>query len=432
MAPPPPLPASLSLALRPAPEGLRRAPQIPIDGEIVYGSAFVSLEHLTGESLPLSKVPGDEVPAGALDNDGLLVIRTTRTSADSTPARIASLTAAAQSRRPNVQRLIDTIGDRYSAAVLGASILFMALGPLFGLQLLGPGGAMYRAMGFLSAAAPCAVVMAPLAYVAAIGTCAQRGALVRGGLTIDALADVGCIALDKTGTLTTGILRLNTIERFCDGHTAASSVGSPASEPRAFAVAFALAQRSLHPVSRAIVAAAADLSGSLPAVSVDGFRVVHGSGVEATVTIAGEREPVFVRFGSVNFVAELCKPADAEGLRAKALAGNRTDVLSALALQGAGRAAREGEGACTECGDDLTLFTFSDTVRARSAAAIESLREAVWQASGRDPPKILMLTGDNDASARSVASRLGIPQENVFAGARGHKRAGTWNIGRKA
>lgn len=264
----------------------------------------MSLEHLTGESLPLSKVPGDEVPAGALDNDGLLVIRTTRTSADSTPARIAKLTAAAQSRRPNVQRLIDKIGDRYSAAVLGASLLFMAVGPMLGLQLLGPGGAAYRAMGFLSAAAPCAVVMAPLAYVAAIGTCAQRGALVRGGLTIDALADVGCIALDKTGTLTTGVLRLNSIERLCDGQLATSALGakgSPPSEPRAFAVALALAQRSLHPVSRAIVASAGELDpGALPVVSVDGFRVVHGSGVEGTVTLAGDSRPMFARFGACH------------------------------------------------------------------------------------------------------------------------------------
>lgn len=379
----------------------------------------MSLEHLTGESLPLSKVPGDEVPAGALDNDGLLVIRTTRTSADSTPARIASLTAAAQSRRPNVQRLIDTIGDRYSAAVLGASLLFMTLGPVFGLQLLGPGGAMYRAMGFLSAAAPCAVVMAPLAYVAAIGTCAQRGALVRGGLTIDALADVGCIALDKTGTLTTGILRLNSIERFCDGQTA-GSVSPAASEPRAYAVALALAQRSLHPVSRAIVSASTETSGNpLPEVSVDGFRVVHGAGVEATVTVGNDPKPMFARFGSVNFVADLCKPADAGGLRAKALAGNRTDVLSALFLEGAGvPGAQAAEDSYSQCGDDLTLFTFSDTVRARSAAAIEALRAAVWQTPGRDPPKILMLTGDNEASARSIASRLGIPQEHVFSGTR--------------
>ena len=88
--------------------------------------------------------------------------------------------------------------------VLVATGAIVVVLPLMGVPIAGPGGATYRALAFLSAAAPCALLMAPLAYVAAIGACAQRGALVRGGLTLDALADVGAIALDKTGTLTTG------------------------------------------------------------------------------------------------------------------------------------------------------------------------------------------------------------------------------------
>ena len=180
----------------------------------MHGSALVSIQHITGEALPVLKRVGDEVPAGAVNSDGALVVESIRSSEDSTPARIARLTEAAQNRRPAVSRLLDSVGDRYSKAILAVTALTMVCGPLvFGWPFLGRGGAMYRAFAFLSAAAPCALLMAPLVYVAAIGACARRGVLVRGGVTFDALAECGTVALDKTGTITSGRMKCVSIRR---------------------------------------------------------------------------------------------------------------------------------------------------------------------------------------------------------------------------
>ena len=189
---------------------------------VVHGSALVSIQHITGEALPISKRVGDEVPAGAVNSDGALVVRTTRSSEDSTPARIARLTEAAQKRQPAVSRWLDTFGDRYSKAILAITALTCVLGPLvFGLPFTGRSGAMYRAFAFLSAAAPCALLMSPLVYVAAVGACARRGVLVRGGRTLDALAECGTVALDKTGTITTGQMACASVERVGAVKTAA-------------------------------------------------------------------------------------------------------------------------------------------------------------------------------------------------------------------
>ena len=113
-----------------------------------------------------------------------------------------------------MSRLLDTFGDRYSKAILAVTALTMVVGPVaFGWPLMGRGGAMYRAFAFLSAAAPCALLMAPLVYVAAVGACARRGVLVRGGVTFDTLAECGVVALDKTGTITTGRMMCSSVER---------------------------------------------------------------------------------------------------------------------------------------------------------------------------------------------------------------------------
>jgi heavy metal translocating P-type ATPase len=395
--------------------------QVPIDGEVVHGAALVSLEHITGEAAPVSKRVGDEVPAGALNADGVLVVRTLRLAADSTPARIARLTAAAQARRPRVQRLLDTLSDRYSLGVLLATFGIVVAGPaLLGVPLSGPGGATYRAFAFLSAAAPCALLMAPLAYVAAVGAAAQRGALVRGGLTLDALAECGAVALDKTGTLTTGVLALTSIEAVTvalvgdSGASASASQSASHLHDEALAVAAALERGTSHPVARAVLAAAA--AASAQALDVVDFHVEQGAGVEgrlpASCRVGGgapaTSPPRRARFGAIDYVAALLTPDEAAALRAAAAAGARTDVVSALLIAPADATDASGERT-------LRLFFFSDGVRARAAAAVALLRAAPRRGGG-PPLRVVMLTGDNEASARAMATRLGLPLEDVRAG----------------
>ena len=120
----------LALTASSIPSLLDQPSQVPLDGVVVHGSALVSIQHITGEALPVTKRVGDEVPAGAVNNDGALVVRSLRSAEDSTPARIARLTEAAQNRRPTVSRLLDTFGDRYSKAILAVTALTMVVGPL--------------------------------------------------------------------------------------------------------------------------------------------------------------------------------------------------------------------------------------------------------------------------------------------------------------
>lgn len=389
---------------------VRAGQPVPLDGVVVHGGALLSMEHLTGEAAPVAVGPGDEVPAGAHNADGLLVVRATRSAADSTPARIARLTAAAQARRPRVQRAIDTLSGRYSLAVLLASVAVALLAPvLLGIPAAGPGGSLYRAAAFLTAAAPCALLMAPLAYVAAIGTAAQRGALVRGGLTLEALAEVGGVALDKTGTLTTGLLALHSVidplAAAADGGAGPPSAPAHASHALPLAAAAALEQRTTHPVARAVLAAAAAAPG-LPSLSADEFHAQHGAGVEALLS-GSSGGGMRARLGSIDYVAQLCTPAEAAALRHAAFAGERRDVVSALIL--APEPAAPGAADSGAAQRSLRLFFFSDSVTSRAAAAVARLRSG-------GALRLLMLTGDNAASAHAVAQRIGFPPDAVRAG----------------
>ena len=494
----------------------------------MHGSALVSIQHITGEALPVLKRVGDEVPAGAVNSDGALVVESIRSSEDSTPARIARLTEAAQNRRPAVSRLLDSVGDRYSKAILAVTALTMVCGPLaFGWPFLGRGGAMYRAFAFLSAAAPCALLMAPLVYVAAIGACARRGVLVRGGVTFDALAECGTVALDKTGTITSGRMKCVSIRRVfgdSDGLNGSSEspglngdvrngglnggglnggfgsrvpayvgamnaeetpesgvavaersgevgdsdpasasanttdfrVLSPLESPAALAIAASLERGATHPIARAVLDTAADQPpGALPAVAVSDFRVVAGCGVEGLVRAAttagaedGDGSPScgparLARFGNPDWACEILRD---EGKRramrdAAATGGDSSNAVAALAVQEAagfddstkGSTANKngknggdenagGEDVPCDVHVDVTwqsenlacVFRFADSLHPKVATSVASLRAGSWRkGEGMD---VLMLTGDNPASANAIADAVGLPRSNVSAG----------------
>lgn len=357
--------------------------QVPLDGDVVGGSALVSLERITGESLPVRKRRGDEVPAGAGTSDGALVIRTQRLASDSTPARIARLTENAQRKRPTVQAFLDRAGGIYSRAVLLATVVAMAAGPLLGLPLLGRGGAIYRAFAFLSAAAPCALLMAPLAYVAAIASSAKRGALVRGGITLDALSDCYAVCLDKTGTLTAGVLECTSVE-------------PKEAEPWALAVAAALERRVKHPMAQAVLDRASAYDSNLANVQVESFRAVQGQGVEGSVQVDGFDGVQNVRFGSISFVNQ----GDADSI---------PDVPSHVSdwYEVDGQQDPEIISVLDGLPCGRTTFRFSDRVHGSSSEAVKDLRAQGYEVS--------VLTGDDRPNALSVARNIGIPPESVYS-----------------
>jgi len=337
---------------------------VPLDGVVISGSSFVNLVHLTGESQPSAKKVGDEVPAGGGNLDGTLTIRVTRTSADSTLSRIIQLITQAQEAKPKVEQFLDRFGKWYASCIICLSFLFALALPLSGLAFLGAEGSIYRALAFLIAASPCALIIAtPTAYLSAISSCARRGILLKGGITLDALASCKTVAFDKTGTLTTGKL-------VCTGMFQVSGPLLDAS--LAVGIAAALEKHAVHPIAEAISAYSERL-GIKPVEVID-FHSKPGFGLEGTVA------SFHARIGHWEFISShLKEPPTIQP----------SDTLTTyLWIQGS-----------------VFAFEFQDMIRPQAASLVDCLKEKNL--------KVVMLTGDHQKSAAPIASTLGI--EEVYA-----------------
>ncbi len=239
----------------------------PLDGIVIEGRSSVNLVHLTGESLPVPKSIGDAIPAGARNLEEALVIEVNRTSSDSTLARIIKLITEASDAKPRLQRFIDRFGKRYATTIIALTFIFAGTLPFFiQMSYFGHEGSIYRALAFLIAASPCALIIAtPTAYLSAISASARKGVLLKGGVTLDALARCNAIAFDKTGTLTTGELKC-------------ISTDTP---DEILSIAYGLERNVVHPIANAICKLAMDQKIS-PA-PITQFKSIPGFGVEGQV-----------------------------------------------------------------------------------------------------------------------------------------------------
>lgn len=337
---------------------------VPLDGEVKEGSSFVNLVHLTGESQPISKKKGDEVPAGAGNFDGTLTIRVTRSSADSTLARIIKLITAAQETKPRLQRFLDRFGKWYAMSIISVSFLLALFLPsILSIPFLGFEGSIYRALTFLIAASPCALILAtPTAYLSAISSCAKRGILLKGGITLDATASCRLIAFDKTGTLTTGELLCTGVEQLS---------GTPFDRELAIAIAATLERHAVHPIAEAVTTYAQKL-GLLP-LPIDNFNSVPGYGLEGIVA------SYQASIGHRSFIKSK-----------KAVEIPSVEKLTTYLL----------------VNDSLFAFYFTDALRPQSADIISRLKE-------KKKLRVIMLSGDHATNAIPVAKQLGI--DEVFA-----------------
>ncbi len=350
---------------------IRSGDVVPLDGIVEGGTSSVSLIHLTGESLPIRKTHGDEVPAGAHNFEGSLTLKVTVPSSDSTLAQIIKLITEASEAKPRVQRWLDRFSNIYAITIILLSFLFALLLPLlFPIAFLGTEGSFYRAIAFLIAASPCALIIAvPIAYLSAISVLAKRGILLKGGTILDSLAKCKKLAMDKTGTLTRGELDCVAIE----------PLGSQISEEEALAFAMALEKGAVHPIASSILRLGQ--SKQLRAPSLDFFRNVPGYGVE------GKFHSTSLYFGNADFVLSkltieepwktLCHSKSLE-------ARTKGEVISLLAI-----------------GDDLFLFRFKDKLREGMQKTIEALKQ-------KCKLDIIMLTGDHVQSAQAIAVEAGI------------------------
>ncbi|MDF6021060.1 heavy metal translocating P-type ATPase [Streptomyces sp. JH34] len=343
---------------------VRPGEKIATDGTVIEGASAVDASMLTGEALPVDTVPGDSVTGATLNVSGRLVVEATRVGADTQLARMARLVEDAQSGKAAAQRLADRI-----SAVFVPVVLLIALGTLV-VQLLATDdvtASFTAAVAVLIIACPCALGLAtPTALMAGTGRGAQLGILIKGPEVLETARRIDTVVLDKTGTVTTGRMTLGSV------HTAPGTA-----EEDVLRLAGALEHASGHPVARAVAAGAAARTGSALPAPVD-FSDAPGLGVRGTV------EGHVVLAGRAKLLADagITLPPSLEDALAQAARQGRTTV--AVAWDGEARGVLE----------------VADAVKESSAEAVAELR-----ALGLDP---ILLTGDNQASADSVARAVGI------------------------
>jgi P-type Cu+ transporter len=351
----------------------RPGEKIATDGVVVAGTSAVDCSLLTGESAPTEVGPGGAVTGGTVNLSGRLVVRATRVGGDTELARIIDLVTKAQATKSAAQRLADRVAAVFVPCVI--SLAVTTLGFWIGTGLPSQ-FAWSCAFAVLVVACPCAMGLAtPTALLAGVGRGAELGVLVKGAQALEATRRVGVIVLDKTGTLTTGVMTLQEL-----------TLAAGTTRDEALSLAGAVEDASEHPAGQAIAREATARLGALPPVT--GFASIPGAGVRGTV--AGR----LVTLGTRRFIEESGLTVPAELTRA-ADASERAGQTAVLAgWDGQARA----------------VLPVSDALKAGSAAAVARLR-----ALGL---RVVMLTGDGRRPALAVASQLGIGENDVFPGVR--------------
>ncbi len=338
--------------------------QFPVDAEIVTGQTAADESNLTGEATPVEKAVGDTVLAGTINLWGAVEATVLRPASESALQKIIRLIQDAQHLKAPAQRFTDKFSAIYTYAVLSLSLIMFFvwwLGfalPAFADHALGR-SAFYRTMTLLVVASPCALVLSiPSAVLAAIAWGARRGILFRGGAAVEKLAEVRVVALDKTGTLTTGELQVDRVETF-----------PPGREADAAQLAYSLERLSTHPLARAITRYGKQRQ--LPVLALDHFESITGQGLQARrggqTCLLGRREWL-ARGPHADAIARV--PATEAGFSEVWLA---TDGL-------------------------LGRLILRDDIRPQARAVVDELR--------REGLQTVVLTGDRRATAEFLKAQL--------------------------
>jgi Cd2+/Zn2+-exporting ATPase len=337
--------------------------RISIDGEIVSGSSAVNQSEVTGESMPVTKIPGDTVYAGTLNYDGYLEIKATKLAKDTTIAKIVYMVEEAQSRKASSQQFIDKFSTYYTPSVICLALVIAVLPPLFGQPFV---EWFYRALVLLVIACPCALVIStPVSIVSAIGAATKNGVLIKGGSYLEAMGRVNTIVFDKTGTLTTGKLAVTDVIPFNDHN-----------DDFVLRIAAALESKSLHPLAEAVTSHARHQRISLP--ETNDFKSLPGLGLEANIDGDKYYAGNLQLFSNLDVLDELTE------YTVKAMQGEGKTVF----LIGTARRL-------------IGVIAVADKLRENAKNAIGDLKH-----SGID--NIVMLTGDNKETASEIAAHLGI------------------------
>ncbi|MEU5656662.1 heavy metal translocating P-type ATPase [Streptomyces sp. NPDC047737] len=346
---------------------VRPGERVGADGRVVGGASEVDQATITGEPLPVAKEPGDEVFAGTLNGTGTLRVAVERDASDSVIARIVAMTEEASRTKAPTQLFIEKVEQRYSLGMVAATLAVFLVPLGFGDDVT---GSLLRAMTFMIAASPCAVVLATMPpLLSAMANAGRHGVLVKSAVVMERLGQADAVALDKTGTLTEGTPRVTAVRPLA---------GAGMSEDSLLASAAAAEHPSEHPLARAVVDAAQ--ARGLTLSQAEDFSSAPGTGVVATVD--GHR----ITVGS-----------PARLLRDTPASAGAAAVLVAGELE---------EGGCTAVvvlrdGVPVGVLGIADRIRHDAARTVASLARL----TGSSP---MLLTGDNLRAADRLAAEAGI------------------------
>jgi Cd2+/Zn2+-exporting ATPase len=343
---------------------VRPGERIAMDGKVSTGSSTVNQAPITGESIPVEKQPGDEVYAGTFNERGSLGVEVTKLAKDNTISRIIHMVEEAEGQRALSQQFVDKFAKYYTPIVIILAALVAAVPPLFFGQPFEKW--VYEALAMLLVACPCALVIStPVSIVSAIGNAAKNGVLIKGGMYLEEAGTLSVVAFDKTGTLTEGNPRVTDIIPIN---------GIPDQE--FLSIASSIESRSEHPLAEAIVKYAKERGAEISSISA--FESIPGKGARATV------QGNTYQIGNSRFFSE-------QAIDLKHVEGEVS------------RLQNEGKTVMM-LGDDkriLGLIAVADILRENSAQAINELKKAGIK-------KVIMLTGDNESTARAIATKAGV------------------------
>ena len=345
---------------------VRPGEKVPVDGVVIEGSAVIDESMVTGESMPVTKAEGGHVIGGTVNQSGGLVMRAEKIGRDTMLSRIVDMVAKAQRSRAPIQRLADRVAGWFVPAVIAAAVLAFIAWTVFGPE---PrlSFALVAAVTVLIIACPCALGLAtPMSIMVGVGRGAHSGILIRDAQALERMEAIDTLVIDKTGTLTEGkpkVVRIIAAEGIADNDL--------------LRLAASVEQGSEHPLARAIIAAA-DERG-LAAAAVGNFASPSGKG--ATGTVEGRQ----VALGNAALMADL-------------------KIATAALDQAAEAARRDGATAIYVAVDGRVagVIAIADPVKPSAANALQALRA--------DGLRIVMLTGDNETTARAVAKTLRIDE----------------------
>lgn len=341
--------------------------RVATDGTVIAGQSWLDTSAITGESIPVGVSPGSSVSAGSVNGSGTLRIQATSDGLDNSLTQIVRLVEQAQSAKGERARFADRIARPLVPAVLVASLLIV----LFGFLVGDPATWTQRALVVLVAASPCAMAIAvPVTVISAVGAASKLGVVIKSGVAFEQLGTIQTVAFDKTGTLTENNPRVVATHFVVDD---------------ALPMAAAVESASSHPLSRAIVAAAAEPGTNNTDAALTAHEVQEQPGRGLIGVVKGKR----IRVGSPRWI-----PTDgASGL---------ADRVAEMSQAGMSVVVVEVDG--TPAG----VLGIRDELRPEAAAAVQALADqGMWS---------VMLTGDQEVTAQAIAAQAGIPSDRVWAG----------------